>query len=132
MRADQTAKECLEGKLARSGERGPVGSFRPRRDIGQAQTLGRESGRRIGVDQTQLDLRVDEGTMPEMAQSAVLIHGFSGRGFLIRLAIDFDATMLVAVMAEVPRRRIRFVRAIGTDRRPDGLQRQHQNEENQD
>jgi hypothetical protein len=24
------------------------------------------------------------------------------------------------------------VRAIGTDRRPDGLQRQHQNEENQD
>lgn len=40
--------------------------------------------------------------------------------------------MLMAVMTEVPGRRIGFVRAIGTGRRPEGLQRHDQHDEDQD
>ena len=64
--------------LARSGERRPVGPFGAGRDIGQAKTLGRENGRRIGIDQTQPGLRMGERAVPEVAKPAVVIYGFAG------------------------------------------------------
>ncbi len=69
--------------------------------------------------------------MPEMAKSAVVINGLAGRQILIRFTINFGATMLVAVMTEVPRGCIRLVCAIGTCCRPDRLEWQQQYKENQ-